>query len=91
MDKPKEIGDVMYTVAETEDVKNDQKVTLFRNGPIYTVTIFNNRNVRKPEHARADMDQESALKLYMKIVRAFLTGKYSWEVRAGWVAKAANT
>ena len=90
MDKPQKIGDVMYTVAETEDVKNDQKVTLFRNGPIYTLTLFNSEDRLHPQHVRADMDRETAVKLYLKIVRAFVTGRYTWVQRFDWVAAAAE-
>ena len=84
------LGEVMYEVAASEDVKNDQKVTMFRNGSIYTVALFDASDRMRPKHARADMDQVTAIKLYLRIVRAFLTGRYSWEVRAGWVTAVKN-
>lgn len=90
MGSTQEIGDVMYTVAETEDVKRDQKVTLFRNGPIYTLSLSDTSNKKDYKHVRADMDQASATRLYLKLVRAILTGKYDWKVRAGWVKAAGE-
>lgn len=89
MEKPQEIGDVMYTVAESSDVKNDQKVSLFRNGDEYTVFISNTSD-GDFKSARAILDQKTAQKLYLKIARAFATEKYSWETRSGWVKKAGK-
>lgn len=87
MERPMEIGDVMYTVSEAEDVKKNQKVSLFRNGEEYTVCITTTAG-RDFRHERKLLDRETALKLYMKIVRAFVTEMYSWETRSGWVKKA---
>lgn len=84
------IEDVMYTVAETTDVKRDQKVTLFRNGPHYTVSLTNTENHMDFKNVRVILDQEQAMKLYLKLVRAMLTGRYSWAVRSGWVDKAGE-
>ena len=84
------IEDVMYTVAETADVKRDQKVTLFRNGPHYTVSLTNTENHKNFKNVRVILDQEQAMKLYLKLVRAMLTGKYSWDIRSGWVEKAGE-
>ena len=84
------IDDVMYTVAETADVKLDQKVSLFRNGSIFTVMLTNTENHTDFNYVRVDLPQDTALKLYLKLVRAILTGKYSWEIRSGWVKKAGK-
>lgn len=77
----------MYTVGESSDVKNDQKVSLFRNGEDYTVCITNTSD-GDFKSARTLLDRETAMKLYLKIVRAFTTEMYSWETRSGWVKKA---
>lgn len=89
MEQPMELGDVMYTVSTAEDVKNNQKVSLFRNGDQYTVFIADTTG-RDYRYERRILDREAAMKLYMKIVRAFVTGMYSWETRSGWVRKAAG-
>lgn len=87
MEKPQEIGDVMYTVCKARDVKNEQFVSLCRNGDDYTVFISNTEG-GDFKYAGATIDRETALKLYLKIVRAFATEMYSWETRSGWVKKA---
>ncbi|MGM9615694.1 MAG: hypothetical protein ACI4V3_05280 [Faecousia sp.] len=89
MEKPQEIGDVMYTVCKARDVKNEQFVSLHRNGDEYTVFISNTSD-GDFKSARAILDQKTAQKLYLKIARAFATEKYSWATRSGWVKKAGR-
>lgn len=86
--KPQEIGDVMHMVAEHIDHRQDQKVTIFRNGPHYTVFLTETGRASDNRHARVILPQEAAMKLYLKLVRAMVTEKYSWEIRSGWVTKA---
>lgn len=77
----------MYTVCKSEDVKNDQMVSLFRNGDDYTVFIADTSDGGY-KFARVILDRKTAEKLYSKIARAFATEMYSWETRSGWVKKA---
>ena len=91
MEKTTEIGDVMHMVAEHIDHRADQKVTLFRNGGMFTVFLTETGRAGENRHARVDLDQGEAFKLYFKLVRAMVTEKYEWHVRAGWVGKAGKT
>ena len=91
MTQPKEIGEVMHMVAEHIDHRTDQKVTLFRNGGTYTLYLTETGRAGENRHARVDLEQGEAFKLYLKLVRAMVTEKYDWTVRSGWVRKAEKT
>lgn len=79
-----ELSDVMHTVAEASDPKTDQRVSVTKNGSEYTVLIVRSSGLDY-DYARRDCDYETALKLYTKIAKAFVTGKYKWKTRKGWV------
>jgi len=80
-----ELSDVMHTVATASDPKNDQRVSITRNGNEYTVLLVRSSGMDY-DYARKDCDYETALKLYTKIAKAFITGRYTWETRKRWVA-----
>lgn len=82
------LSDVMHTVATATDERNDQSVRITRNGDEYTVLLVHSSGIEY-DYARRDCDYETALNLYTRIAKAFVTGNGSWEDRKAWIEEEA--